>query len=233
MTYREAPIVVVSESTRDELTKIGARPSMVHVIHNGVDAACIERRENESPLVLYMGRLKRYKNVDRLIDEFSVVLDSVPDMKLVVAGDGPELGRLRSKVRSKGLEGKVEILGHISEETKASLLSRAWVNATMSDVEGWSISCLEAASFGTPTVACDVPGMRSSILDGKTGLLVPRGEGGRFKDALRRVLSEPRLRRRLSDGAREWSRNFSWDNSALEFEELCRRAAGGYGPKTI
>jgi glycosyltransferase involved in cell wall biosynthesis len=203
------------------------------VIHNGVEAACVERSESESPLVLYIGRLNKYKNVDRLIDEFSGVLDSIPSSKLVVAGDGPELRKLRSKVRSKGLEGRVVILGRVSEEKKVALLSSAWVNVTMSDVEGWSISCLEAAAFGTPTVACDVPGLDCSVLDGETGLLIPLGKKGLFEAALRKVLSEPELRGRLSDGAREWSRKFSWDGAAFEFEALCQRASGGIGSKTI
>ena len=89
--------------------------------------------------------------------------------------------------------------------------------------EGWGISVLEANAQGTPAVGYNVPGLRDSIVDNVTGLLVPPSDYKALSKALVGLLSESNTWQKLSSNAEEWSRKFSWDDSALEFEGFLKR----------
>ena len=65
--------------------------------------------------------------------------------------------------------------GRVPEQAKADLLSSAWLTVAPSLAEGWGLTVLEANTLGTPAVAYDVPGLRDSVRDGRTGWLVPAG----------------------------------------------------------
>ena len=117
----------------------------------------------------------------------------------------------------------VRFLGFVSEEQKKELFQRAWVHALTSPKEGWGIANLEAAACGTATVASDAPGLRDSVVDGVTGLLVPHGDVGALARALGRVLGDAELRDRLGRQARGFAERFSWDASAQATEAFLTR----------
>jgi glycosyltransferase involved in cell wall biosynthesis len=90
-----------------------------------------------------------------------------------------------------------------------------------SEKEGWGMTALEANACGTPVVAFQVPGLRDSVVDGSSGLLV-RDEQG-FKEALASVLTDPRLRAQLSKGASVWASNFTWEEYAARTIAILER----------
>jgi len=97
------------------------------------------------------------------------------------------------------------------------LVGRAWVLVHPSVREGFGLNVVEAAAFGVPTVAYDVAGLRDSVQDGETGLLVEDGDVDGLGEALVRVLDDEGLRLRLSKNALEYAKGFSWDRCAEEF----------------
>jgi glycosyltransferase involved in cell wall biosynthesis len=86
---------------------------------------------------------------------------------LVIAGDGPETGRLRAMAGQS-----VTFTGRVSEEEKHRLLSAAWILVHPAMIEGWGIVVAEAALRSTPAIGFAVPGLKDSVLHGQTGLLV-------------------------------------------------------------
>jgi glycosyltransferase involved in cell wall biosynthesis len=114
----------------------------------------------------------------------------------------------------------VEILGPVSELKKKELLSKSWIFVNPSIHEGWSISVLEANSYGTPAVAFKVPGLSESIVDGKTGMLCDTEEG--LVDCISKLLLNKDQRSKLGKNARDWATTFSWDKSADEFLKLLK-----------
>jgi glycosyltransferase involved in cell wall biosynthesis len=91
--------------------------------------------------------------------------------------------------------------------------------------EGWGITIIEANACGTPCIAYDVPGLRDSIVDGKTGILIKEdGNVEKLAEAMISVLKNEKLRETFSDNALKWSRTFSWDKSAEKFEEVIKNA---------
>jgi glycosyltransferase involved in cell wall biosynthesis len=126
----------------------------------------------------------------------------------------------------------VEFLGFVSEEEKLELLQRAWIHVLTSPKEGWGISVLEAAACGTPSVASDSPGLRDSVRDGETGLLVPHGDVGALAEALARLVEERPTREAMGERARSWATEHEWDGVSLRWEALLREGAATWPVST-
>ena len=112
------------------------------------------------PTLLYLGRLKRYKRPEALLD----VLEAVPDAVLEVAGAGDQREAFEAEVERRGLRNRVVMHGFVPEQDKAALYSRAWVALTASGAEGWGLTVMEAAICGTPTAALRVGGLSEAIV---------------------------------------------------------------------
>jgi glycosyltransferase involved in cell wall biosynthesis len=161
-----------------------------------------------------MGRLKRYKRVDLIMRAVAQLVADGLHVRLIVAGKGDHADVLAALRDELGLQDTVDMPGFVDETAKRELMRRAWVHALTSPKEGWGITNIEAAASGTPTVASDSPGLRDSLVDGQTGLLVPHGNVEALAGALRKVIEDTALRTRLSDGARAFAARFTWDRSA-------------------
>jgi glycosyltransferase involved in cell wall biosynthesis len=221
--YRDVQFITVSESSRKELINLGISPTKISVVYNGVDSSLFSKRYEKSscPLIVYFGRLKRYKRVDLLIRAMKIVSKEVPDAKLVIAGSGDAESELKALVDELDLKDSVLFRGYVDEDEKAELLGSAWVFVTPSSKEGWGITVIEANACGTPCIAYDVPGLRDSIRNGETGLLIKEdGDVEALAESIVKVLRDDSLRKNLSERALDWAKNFSWDKSAKKFIEV-------------
>jgi glycosyltransferase involved in cell wall biosynthesis len=215
--YRRRAVIAVSSTTRDALLRAGFRRDQVRVIHNGIDrprdlAAGGAAASQRAPRIAYLGRRKRYKRLERLVEATAALLPAHPDLRREIAGDGDARPSIEEAVRAHGIEHAVTVHGFVNDADKARILASATVFATPSMHEGWGLSVIEANSYGTPAIAYDVPGLRVAIRHDQTGLLA--ADTPAFVDALDRVLTEPELRARLSAGALAWSRRFDWRSCA-------------------
>jgi glycosyltransferase involved in cell wall biosynthesis len=220
--YRGVPIEVVSESTAEDLVARGLERGLMTVIENGVDLAFYHpdpaEPRFEQPTLLYLGRLKRYKRVDLIIQAVGRLAADGVAVRLRIAGKGDAEDELRRLCDRLGVTGAVDFLGFVDEQEKRRLFRGAWAHVLTSPKEGWGISNLEAAACGTATVASDSPGLRDSVRDGETGFLAPHGDVGALADRLRRILEDPTLRERLGDGARRFALGLGWDTAAERTE---------------
>lgn len=223
--YREVPVVAVSWSTATDLESRGIPTRHIQVIPNGVDASAFSPGvpRAEEPTLLYLGRLKRYKRVDLILRAVARLRDLGTQVRLVVAGTGDHAGALEALSEKLGLKDQVAFPGFVSDERKGELLASAWVHVLTSPREGWGIVNLEAAAAGTPTVASDSPGLRDSVVDGETGLLVPHGDVEALATALQQLLQDGELRERMGLAGRAFSQGFTWDAASRQMENVLRR----------
>jgi glycosyltransferase involved in cell wall biosynthesis len=215
VVYRNTPFEAVSESTADDLVARGIPRANIRVIYNGVDTDALtpdETERSERPLFVYLGRLKRYKRVDFVIRAFAELGD--PEATLEIAGTGDYRPKLERLVRSLDLASRVKFLGFIPEEDKVHLLRRAWATVLASPKEGWGISNLESAACGTPVIASNSPGIRESVLDGKTGFLVSRTDTREMAAAMKRLAGARSLVTEMGTAGRAFAQEFTWDKSA-------------------
>lgn len=215
IAYRRVPFQAVSESTADDLVGRGIRRESIKVIYNGIDTDFYTpgaSMRSDVPLFAYVGRLMKYKGVDLVLQAFARM--NRPESRLVIAGAGPYGTRLEKLAASLGLGDRVRFPGYISREEKRDLLRRAWAGVLASPKEGWGITCLEAAACGTPVIASDSPGLRESVVNGETGMLVPHGDTTAFAAAMGRLGENPRAVFAMGKAGRRFAERFTWDNSA-------------------
>lgn len=231
--YREVPTEAVSQSTAADLITRGIQPGRITVIPNGVDLDFYHPDPAEprfvEPTLLYLGRLKRYKRIDLILQALARLRAQGIPARLIIAGQGDAaagLARLRDEL---GLAAAVEMPGFVSELEKRRYFRKAWVHLLTSPKEGWGITNLEAAACGTPTIASDSPGLRDSVVDGVTGFLVPHGDLAALTAQLRRLIEDSRLRLQLGRGARAFAEKFSWDGAADLTEAHLRHVSGEVG----
>jgi len=225
MLYGDRVVIVPSNSTANQLIRLGYR--RVHVIPPGID---YERLRSGSEAygkrphsIIYFGRIMRYKRIHHLIKALTKVAEEFPDVKLTIAGRAGSqryLTQLHGLINRLNLDKHVHIETNVPEGEKIRLLAEAQIYATASAREGWAITVIEANACGTPAVGYDVPGLRDSIRHKETGVLVPPGDVEALAKALTVLLTDDCLRRKLSRNALEWSKRFSWDRSAGEFERV-------------
>ena len=217
--YRGVPFEVISESTADDLVQRGIPRALIRVIYCGIDSVAYTPAAGTrapSPLFVYLGRLKRYKRVDLIIQAFARLGD--PRARLEIAGGGDYRPALERLAQSLDLGDRVRFLGRISEDEKLALMRRAWALAFTSPKEGWGITNLEAAACGTPVIASNSPGIRESVRDGETGYLVPHGDVEALKGAMARIAASPDLVEALGAAGRRFAEQFTWERSADETE---------------
>lgn len=222
--YRRAPFLTISKSARDELVEIdGVPPQHITVCYCGVGPGPFRPRERAAePTLLYLGRLKAYKRVERVMD----LVESIPGVELDVAGAGDHGDPLGHEVQRRGLRDRIRLHGRVDEDTKAELFGRAWVHVTASASEGWSLTVMEAALCRTPSVALAVGGLRESIVDGETGFLAR--DLDELTRRVRQLIEDHELRERMGAAAEARARTFTWDRAAaVNLEVLKTEAATG------
>lgn len=224
-TFFKPYVVTVSESTKCELKTIGFQEGKIWIVYNAVAQSPIATSNVESsdPLIVYVGRVKRYKRLDHLLK----AVKEVPNAKLIIAGKGDSdvYDSLRTLARKLLLNSRVKLVGEVSEEEKRSILQRAWIYVATSMKEGFGISVLEAQAFGVPVVAYDVPGLNESVKNLCSGTLVRDGDIAGLAKAITLLISDRVLREKLSRGARYYAGSFSWDRSAYQFSLLLNQIA--------
>jgi glycosyltransferase involved in cell wall biosynthesis len=175
-----AGVIVPSEYLKRMVIGWGVEPGRVRVIYNALPPheaplalsqadARASLGLGDEPLLLTVARLMPWKGVQHLI----TALRSVPDVRLVVAGDGELGGQLVEQARAAGLGERVTFLGRVSRDGVARYMRAADYTVLYSGYEGLSHTLLESLRAGTPVIASDKGGNPEVVQHGVNGLLVP------------------------------------------------------------
>jgi glycosyltransferase involved in cell wall biosynthesis len=228
-------VIVPSMAMRERLMAYGVERPM-HVLPTGIplarfaagDRGAGRARFNippDRPVALFVGRVAHEKNIDFLIDAVAHARDRVPDLLLLITGEGPASQALRARVARLGLERHVAFLGYLDRHRDLpDCYAAADVFVFASRTETQGLVLLEAMAMGTPVVALAAMGTRDILGPGR-GCLVPRDDIDDFAAKLVTVLLDGDLRARLAKEA---------TNLAAEWSDagMARRLAALYGAIT-
>lgn len=242
--YRDRPTFAVSDSTRVEMREQLGWSGPVGLIQNGTEAPDLDEDgflDQDPDRLLALGRLVPHKRVDLVLEVLATLLAERPSLHLDVCGQGPERERLEVRAGELGVADHVTFHGYVDEETKDRLLRRAAVHVCASDIEGWGQVVVEAAGYGVPTVARDVPGLRDSVRDGETGRLVPDpvpdygpAMVAGLAEATALVLdaqADPAQRATTYAVTRAWASRFSWARMRAQVVEVLADGLGARAPR--
>ncbi|MCP4684517.1 MAG: glycosyltransferase family 4 protein [bacterium] len=228
--YRKYKFNVISESTADDMAERGVPRENISIVHCGIDRELYAHDPDvtkyEQPTILYLGRIKKYKSVQHLIQALALVRKEVPEARLMIVGSGDYTDHLKSLAENLGLANDVEFPGFVSPEEKVDRMRRSHVCVLPSPKEGWGLTNIESSSVGTAVVAANSPGLRDSVSDGVSGFLYPYGDVAALAEKLLAVLKDDEVRMKLEQGGLEWAKRFDWDDAARKFEKILLEVAG-------
>jgi glycosyltransferase involved in cell wall biosynthesis len=211
-------LLAVSKGTASNAEKgLGLLPNTIAVQPNPIDMEqwrpSINPKNRIAKSVIMVGTLYPLKKVKTGILALKELRHSL-DLKLIIAGDGPERGELENLTKSLGLEDRVEFLG-VRKDIPA-LLNVSGAMWLLSEREGMPMAVLEAMASGLPVIATNVPGTNELIVDGVNGLLVPPDSPQVVADVTISLWQDQDLRNRLIDGGLNTVRRFSLDEVVMQ-----------------
>lgn len=234
-------IITPSDAYRDALRKawpeIAGRPT--ETIPNGVDPVELGYDPGagdtavEPPYILSIVHLVHYKGVDVLIRAFSLLSADFPALRLKLVSGGPSQREFQALAASLGIADRVDFLGFLEREETTMQLRGAtvFVLPSRSNSESFGIAAAEAMAVDRPVIVSRVGGLPSLVEHEVTGLIVPPGDAAALSTAMRRLLRDEELRKRLGRAAgRRVRRDFLWSRTGDLYEAMFHRLAGTPAP---
>ncbi len=231
--YRHANVVIAnSDFTRGELLKLAVPAERIRLIHPGVNLErfhpgyeTTDLRQSigageSGKLILSVGRLSRRKGFDQVIQSLPKLRQQGLDVHYAIIGIGEDEEYLRRLAQEHGVTERVHLLGHVAMEDLPRWYCAADVFAMPNreingDTEGFGMVFVEAAACGTPSIAGLAGGTGAAVRDGETGLRVDGTDGAKVAEALRRLLTDDELVKRLaSQGLERARRELGWEQIA-------------------
>ncbi len=199
-------VIVPSLTIKDSLEKCEVKRTM-EILPTGIrvrDFRIKKLQKKTKPSIIYVGRLGKEKSVDVILKAFKIVLKKL-DCELVIVGDGPDRKRLENLAKNLGLADAVKFKGYIERDNlvKSGLYGASDVFVSASATETQGLTILEAFASGCPVIVADALGFKDFVKDGKNGLLFMPGNVAELSEKIYNVLSNKRLRKRLSENAKK------------------------------
>jgi|SRR3989344_6677619 len=214
--YSNRPTLALSNSTLNDLKKLGFKE--IKKYRPGLDfkPQLIKNKEN---LILFIGRLTKPKKPDDAIMAFRKIHNSSPNTKLVVIGrdDKNYLDYLKNLVKKFRLTNHVIFTGFATEQEKINYLKKAKVVLIPGIREGWNLVTCEANATGCVPIGYDIAGLKDSIKNNVTGLLVKSSPDSLAQAALK-VLGNDKLRKSLIQNGFKLSQQYSWEKTYQDFK---------------
>ncbi len=204
-------VTVPGESIRREMIECGFDAGKVVVMPHSTDIERFEVTENGNKKYscIYVGELSKLKQVDIIIKAFARVLQSHPQERLCIAGDGPERNRLEAQAKKLGITGNVDFAGHVDDVQ--SYLATAKIMVIASKSEGFPSAMVEGMCSGLVPVSTPVGAIPDIITDGENGLLFANGDIDALAECIKRLLDDKDLYDRLRGKIVEQRSRFSHD----------------------
>jgi D-inositol-3-phosphate glycosyltransferase len=248
LSLADSLIAANPDERADLVWRMGAANDKVCTIPPGIDldlfrpldkAACRARLglHPSDPVVLFCGRVDPIKGIETLVEATALLNrgdGASPTVLFVggdVDGDGEPTGPLTDVARQAttlGVRDRFRFVGSQPQDDLPRFYSAADVVAVPSRYESFGLVAVEALACGVPVVASRVGGLKFTVEEGTSGLLVPWGDAAALAETLRRVLDDDGLRRELAAAARPSVERFAWTSVAASVRHVYQRLANGH-----
>ncbi len=225
--YKTTKFLCYSKSTKEDLASFGIPPKNISVFPIGIDHDRYfkQGKKVQYPLFIFVARLVSMKKADLCILAMKKVVEKFSHAKLAIIGVGKQENSLKDLVNKLSLSENVVFvtkdnffLTKNSKDIKVKLMQSAWALLLPSIKEGWGLVVTEAGACATPSIVSDVTGLRDSVVNNQTGIVLSkRPNENDLSKALEKIIEDSRLRKTLSENAEKFANKFSWDRSFKEF----------------
>jgi glycosyltransferase involved in cell wall biosynthesis len=231
----QSRIICVSEKTKADLERFGSLNGKATVIPNGIDMKKFDinidayKKRNELGLnaedfvICAVGRLSKEKNQKMLIEASKDLVSLIPQIKFLIAGDGPTRGELEDKTKQLGARDYFLFLGTRKDIPEILKVSDCFVNC--SNYETFGLAIVEAMAAGIPVVATDAGGTNELVKNNQTGLLIEKDNQGQLCSAIKSLHEDKNLGLALAGKAEKFVREkFSIEVTVRDYEDIYQRS---------
>lgn len=205
-------VITVCNYLKDEMVALGVRPETITPLRNGVDLERFSLLDKDAAraslgfkgfTLLSVGHLNEHKGHHLAIE----ALTEMPDVSLVIAGSGPDHGKLEALAARLGLAGRVRLAGPVPQTELRTYYNAADLMILASSREGWANVLLESMACGTPVVATSICGTPEVVGAPAAGRLMRDRSAGALAEAVRQLRAD----RPERAATRQYAEGFSWD----------------------
>ncbi len=220
--YEKIPIFTFSESTKNEMIKLGfkniimikyalAKAIMLKSLDPNIKLNLWYNKnipKTDYPSILYLGRLKKYKGIQDVIKAMKIIIKKIPDARLFIVGKGSYENYLKNLTKKLSLEKNVLFLGYIPVKEKIKILHKSHVLVMPSYKEGFPTPVFEANMCGTPTIVTNALGVEEAVENGKTGFIYPKGDFKKLSEYIILLFKDKELYDYMRKNALNQARKF-------------------------
>jgi len=219
-----------AESTKQEMKENGSSVD-IKVISNGIDPAIFDNSDAEyfkekfvlnGKSILYFGRVSQDKNIEVLLKSFFIVHKNLPETKLLIVGDGPQLNELKDFASKDPSSPNIVFTGAIPHEEliKSGIFAACELFVTASVTENQPITMLEVQANGIPCIGFNVRGIPDLVIDDVNGRVLPRDDYEEMAKAVIMILKDPELYHRYVKGTKTEVRKHLMPSVIEEWERF-------------
>lgn len=214
-------VVTESESTRQDLARYGFDPANTHVFRVSIDHRPLTKLGVKQDLsnILILGSIRPMKRTLEAVKAFEAARDSNKKIKLTLAGDDSDAyaRQVKAYVAASRHASAIKVLGRVSSQQRLDLMRDAAVILVTSIKEGWGLIVTEANSQGAPAIVYDCDGLRDSVKQDQTGLLIKPGDFKAMATALNKLLEDRQRYGQIRQAAWQDSKQYTLKNSYNDF----------------
>ena len=221
-------IITPSAGVRDVMRSFGVT-QRIEIIPNGIDLQPFRNPlrphhradygiPDDATLLIYTGRVASEKGLNKLVVQFGLARDIIPDLFLLVVGKGPYTEKLRHQVSELNVEEAVHVSGAVPYEEMGNVLAMGDIYVTASVSEVHPLSVIEAMAAGLPVAAVSSPGISDTVTVGENGLLASKAEG--LAAAIVGLAVDAARRTEMGHAARESSRQYDIKHTVAQTMDL-------------
>ncbi len=214
-------ITAVSPDLTNKIKTKATYKENIKFIGVGVDQSLFsinKNKTNENPYILYIGRLELFqKGIDILLKSFCQ-LKNKP--KLIMAGAGVDIDRIKSIANKLNIENSLEIIGRFSQDQKIAILQNALFVVMPSRFEGFPVVPLEALASGNAFIGTNIPGTADIVKD--HAILVEKENVNELTEAMQFLIDDKEKRRDMEINGRQFAKKYEWDAISKEYYEFIK-----------
>lgn len=227
-------IIITNKKYLEYSPHLKKHKNKVVVIPPGVDLKQFkptgtQKQKNTLFFLSVLDGFHEYKGLDTLLKALAPAKKEIPDIRLVVGGEGSLKEKYRSQAKELGLEENIIFAGFIPQEKIVEYYNQAQafiLPSTSSVQEGFGMVLLEAMACATPVITTEIVGLAEEIKENNAGIIVPPKDTAALSKAITKILTDQQLRNNAEVNARKLAtEKYSWEIAAKKTEEIYKSIA--------
>jgi len=222
--YRNIKFWTDADSTIEDLIKKGIKRKNCIAISCPINYSSLKTLpvKERKPTFIFVSRVVKMKGIEDVLQAFVYILKDLPDAQLWIVGDGDKkyIDELKETIKSYSIESKVKFFGRVDENKKFELLKKAHLLLHASVKEGWGLVVIEAASQATPSVVYNVGGLRDSVKDNKTGIVLKENNFREMAKEAVTLFKNKKKYKIIQENALIWAKSLNWKDATKQSLDL-------------